>query len=174
MSPSVAWVVEFDAIDQIARELPGEAAKILRYGANLNRRKIREKLRSRNRVWLRGKGDRLYQASAPGSAPSRVTGELLRAVRVRKTGKLTFEVGFGTGKGGMDHVARILEGGSARIAARPFFEQAFQETVEQVEKEMEDLLDMDVNQTTGKVTWRRNGSRREVVSEDWASPGGDE
>lgn len=173
--PSVAWVVEFDALEQLARELPDEAAKILRYGANLARRKVREKLRSPG-GWRRGtrtrknsKGqtyprERLYRASEPGQPPARITGELLRAVRVRRTAKLTFEVGFGTGKGGMDHVARILEGGSARIAARPFFGQAFEETVGQVEREMEELLDVDVNAATGKVTWKHGNRGREIVS----------
>lgn len=168
--PSVAWVVQFDATEQIARELPNEAAKILRYGANLARKKARERLRASTRVWLRGKGDRLYEAAAPGQPPARVTGELVRAARVRKQSRLTFTFDFGTGKHGMDHVARILEGGSARVAARPFFGQSVEEAAAATERELAELLEVDVNATTGKVTWKKLGSNTYGILDE----GGDE
>lgn len=165
--PSVAWVVEFDACDQIARELPNEAAKILRYGANLARRKARARLRASTRVWLRGKRDRLYQAAAPGEPPAKATGALIRAARVTRESRLAFVFDFGAGKSGQDHVARLMEGGSARIAPRPFFEQSVREAVGETERELAALLEVDVHARTGTVTWRHNAGRREVVAEEW-------
>jgi hypothetical protein len=112
-------------------------------------------------------GDRLYQAAAPGEAPAKVSGALMRAARVTRVSRLAYRFDFGAGKGGQDHVARLMEGGSARIAPRPFFEQSVREAVTQTERELEELLEIDVNARTGKVTWRHNAGRRETVSEDW-------
>lgn len=145
---TVRFKIELDLFGEIAENLRPQALKVCRKTANRIRTGARGKIRTRGRVLLTSSAERepgakprRYWASPPGGPPAKNTGELMRAMRVRRTGRLTMQVDFGTGKSGMDHVARILEGGTARIAARPFFYQTVVEAGPFFEAEMSTIFD---------------------------------
>ena len=146
---SVKFVIQLNEFGDMADWLKPNALKTCRRGANRIRTLSRRSMRASGRGQRTGRTGRRYSASRPGEPPGVITGELQRAMRVRRIGELTVQVDFGTGKGGLDHVARILEGGSARVAARPFFYQAVQNAAPQFEAEMAKVFEKGMSSIAG-------------------------
>lgn len=96
------------------------------------------------RVYRRG--NVTHQASAPGEAPATDTGRLINSINVRPVqGELSVEVKAG---GGIVKYARMLEFGTAKMAARPFLFPALEKNKARIKKRIESALDRTIDRAT--------------------------
>jgi len=90
----------------------------------------------------------LHRASAPGQAPANDTGRLVNSFNmeyVRGTLQAIISAGRGTVK-----YARMLEFGTARMAARPFLFPAAERSKAWISKRLSDAVDRAIKKTAKK------------------------
>lgn len=116
------------ASDRVKTEVVKELQKALYASALKVQREAQDSIRKgqkSGRIYKRG--DKIHRASAPGEAPASDTGRLVNSItaHLNKISMNKLESFVVAGRGVVKY-ARMLEFGTAKIAARPFMLPAFE------------------------------------------------